>query len=143
MYGPMISGDALDVYDDMIVTGSNRNKEVIQIFSLGQRALVQNIEWEAASRRDIESGFVYATKFSKPKPNLIIAGGAGKNDIKIFENNADGSASFRVLSTITDLEAPVMSLDHSKNGDNFAFGLQNGKVYIVNHHLEEGDFEGY
>ena len=29
MYGPMISGDALDVHDDLIVAGSNRNKEVI------------------------------------------------------------------------------------------------------------------
>lgn len=83
------------------------------------------------------------TKFSKPNPNLILAGGAGKNEFKIFENNADGSATFRVLCSITDLESPVLSLDHSKTGDNFAFGCQNGKIYMCNHKLEEGDFEGY
>lgn len=32
--GPTCSGDSLDIYDDMIVTGSYRNKEVMQIFSL-------------------------------------------------------------------------------------------------------------
>ena len=84
--------------------------------------MVSNIEWESATRRDLESGFVYSTKFSKPNPNLIIAGGAGKNEIKIFENNADGSSTFRTLAAITDLESPVLSLDHSKAGNNFAFG---------------------
>ena len=29
IYGPQISGDALDIYDDMIITGSNRNKDIV------------------------------------------------------------------------------------------------------------------
>jgi hypothetical protein len=29
IFGPQISGEALDAYDDMIVAGSNRNKEVL------------------------------------------------------------------------------------------------------------------
>jgi WD40 repeat protein len=29
IYGPHISGDSLDIYDDMIIAGSNRNKEVM------------------------------------------------------------------------------------------------------------------
>lgn len=45
-------------------------------------------------------GFVYATRFSKPIPNLILAGGAGRNEVKIFENNVDGSQTFKNMATI-------------------------------------------
>jgi len=117
-----MSGDALDIFDDMIIAGSNRNKEVLQMFSYSKRALISNIEWEATSRKDIESGFVFGARFSKPIPNFIIAGGAGKKEVKIFENNADGSATFRILSSIQEFETPCLSLDTSKSGDTFAFG---------------------
>jgi hypothetical protein len=58
--------------------------------------LISTVEWE--SRKDVEAGFIFATRFSKPLPHLIIAGGAGNNDLKIFENNADQSGTFRVLA---------------------------------------------
>lgn len=61
---------------------------------------MNNIEWEMTSRKDLEAGYLYATRFSKPKPNIIIAGGAGKNEVKVFENNADGSGTFRTLCQI-------------------------------------------
>ena len=32
--GPYVSGDSIDMYDDMIVTGSSRNKNCMQMFSL-------------------------------------------------------------------------------------------------------------
>lgn len=63
--------------------------------------------------------------------------------MKIFENNADGSASFRILGAISDIEKPVLCMDTSKTGDNFVFGCQDGKVYVFNYKIEEGDFEGY
>jgi WD40 repeat protein len=34
--GPLIVGDSLDIFNDYIVTGSNRNKDVMQIFSISQ-----------------------------------------------------------------------------------------------------------
>ncbi|CDW81377.1 wd repeat protein [Stylonychia lemnae] len=144
IYGPQISGDALDIYDDMIIAGCNRNKDIVQMFSLSKKQLIYNIDWESSSRKDIESGYLYGAKFSRPHPNYIVAGGAGKNEVKVFENNADGSASFRILSSIHELEAPCLAIDTSKAGDNFAFSCQDGRIYICNYKLEEGyDFEGY
>lgn len=87
---------------------------------------------------------MFGTRFSKPNPNLIIAGGGGKNEVKIFENNADGSANFRMLTNIHELESPCLSLDVTKNGDNFAFGCQDGRIFLCNYKFEDGiDFEGY
>ena len=115
------------------------------MFSLKQRELLHNIEFDNSARRDMESGFVFATRFSKPTPNFILAGGAGKNEVRIFENNADGSANFRTLAHISELETPCLSMDATKSGDHFAFGCQDGKVYLFGYKLEEtgGEFEGY
>ena len=144
VYGPNVSGDSLDIYDDIIVAGSNRNKEVMQMFSLSKRSLIANIDWESSTRKDIEAGYVFGTRFSKPDPHFIFAAAGGKNEIKIFENNVDGSASLRIVTHITDIESPCLSIDTAKSGDTFAFGCQDGRVYILNYKLEEGlEFEGY
>lgn len=129
----------------MILTGSNRCKDIVQIFSFQKRQLITNVEWELSSKKDLEAGFVYAARFSKPHPDLIFAGGAGRNEIKIFENNVDGSASMRNLAIINELESPVLSMDMQKSGENFVFGLQDGRIYIVNYKIDDslGEFEGY
>jgi hypothetical protein len=38
-----------------------------------------------------------------------------------------------------------LALDASKNGDTFVFGLQDGRIYLVNYKIDEllGEFEGY
>lgn len=114
------------------------------MFSFSKRQLIHNIEWESSSRKDGEAGYVFGTRFSKPNPNLIIAGGAGKNEVKLFENNADGSATFRIVASIQDIETPCLSLDTAKTGDQFAFGCQDGRIYICAYKFEEGiEFEGY
>ena len=142
IFGPAISGDSLDIFGDMIVTGSNRNKDTVQIFSISRRQLIQNVDWEATAKKDFDAGFSLATKFSKPNPNLIFSGGAGKNEIKIFENNIDGSASMRILGTITDLESPCLCIDAAKNGESILFGLQDGSIYTVGYKIDD-DMEGY
>jgi COMPASS component SWD3 len=63
IFGPQLNGDSLDVFDDMIVTGSNRNKDVMQIFSLSKHQLIQTFDYEV-TKKDIESGFVLGAKFS-------------------------------------------------------------------------------
>ena len=122
IYGPQVSGDALDVYDDMIVAGSNRNKDCLQLFSLSKHQLVQNIDWEISQKKDLEAGFLFGTRFMRGKPDLIFAGGAGKNEMKVFENNCDGAANMRILGQISEIDSPVLSMDTAKNGD-VALGL--------------------
>ena len=34
--GPLLVGDSLDVLNDYIITGSNRNRDVMQIYSISQ-----------------------------------------------------------------------------------------------------------
>lgn len=106
----------------MIVAGSNRNKECLQLFSLSKHQLIQNIDWEISQKKDPEAGFLFATRFMRPRPDLIFAGGAGKNELKIFENNCDGHGTMRILGQISEIDSPILSMDTAKNGD-IALGL--------------------
>jgi hypothetical protein len=51
----------------------------------------------------------------------------------------------RNLAVINELESPVLSMDIQKSGENFVFGLQDGRIYVVNYKIDEslGEFEGY
>lgn len=91
--GPIICGDSLDIYDDMIVTGSNRNKEEMIAFSFSQRKRVHT--WEFNQNKDYEAGYVFTTKFSNDG-NFIFAGGAGRNELKVFANNSDSAATYKL-----------------------------------------------
>lgn len=112
IFGPSISGDSLDVYEDMIVSGSIRNKDIMQIFSLSHQKLVHTFNF--ASHTDHETGFVLSTKFSNDG-NFIFTGGAGKNELKVFMNNADSSATFKTQMEIKDLPAAVFTIDKAPN----------------------------
>ena len=60
---------------------------------------------------------------------MIIAGGAGKNEVKFFENNIDYGNTFKTLGGI-DMDRAILSIDSSKN-ENVAFGLADGRIYVV------------
>lgn len=92
--GPECSGDSIDLYDDMIVSGSSRNKDVMQMFSLSQMKKIYTWDYNSASK-DIDSGYVLGTRFSNDG-NFIFAGGAGHNELRVFSNNCDGSANFKL-----------------------------------------------
>jgi hypothetical protein len=68
---------------------------------------------------------VFSSRFSNDG-NLIFAGGAGKNELKVFMNNADTSANFKIQAEIKDLPAAVLTIDKSPIDKQFAFGLANG-----------------
>ena len=49
-----------------------------------------------------ESGFVLAARFSKdPDRSLIFAGGAGRNELKCFDNDLENMGRFKELVSLT------------------------------------------
>lgn len=69
------------------------------------------LDWD--TRKEHDTGYVFATRFAKPHGNAIFCGSAGKNEMKIFDNNGD---NFRILGSMNDFGAAVLTLDTSKNG---------------------------
>ena len=91
-----------------------------------------------------DSGYLLVARFSNCG-NFIFAGGAGKNELKIFANNCDSSANFKILMEIRELPAAVMSMDAHPVEKYFTFGLENGCIYVVHYENDEEspDFEPY
>eukprot|EP00351_Strombidinopsis_sp_SopsisLIS2011_P000483 CAMPEP_0116878596 /NCGR_PEP_ID=MMETSP0463-20121206/10339_1 /TAXON_ID=181622 /ORGANISM="Strombidinopsis sp, Strain SopsisLIS2011" /LENGTH=120 /DNA_ID=CAMNT_0004526961 /DNA_START=774 /DNA_END=1136 /DNA_ORIENTATION=- len=87
------------------------------------RSKIAVLDWD--TRKDPEAGYVFATRFAKPNGNAIFCGSAGKNEMKIFDNNGD---NFRVLGSMHDFGASVLTMDTAKNGKQFCFGTSDGRV---------------
>ena len=51
--------------------------------------------WEWNQSRDNETGYCFDTKFTNDG-NFIVAGGAGKNELKVFANNSDSTATMKL-----------------------------------------------
>ena len=105
IYGPLICGDAIDIYHDgyTVLTGSYRQDDCIQLWDLRTRTCSRVIGWdgpdagsslfndenndingERRKNRPREAPFLYTTAFSK-KQDLVLAGGAGKNELRVFD----------------------------------------------------------
>lgn len=141
MYGPHICGDAIDIFGNHILTGSYRSKDVLQLWDIKMRKLFKTIEWEGIQRAGGEAAFLYAAQFSKPHGDLIIAGGAGRNEVKIFDNMND----HRLVGTISDIPKACLGADFSNKGSMFAFGCADGCLRVMNCVLSEPseDFTEY
>jgi len=143
MRGPEISGDSLDIFEDLIVSGSYRNQEAMQIFSISQRKRVHTWEWNQS--RDLDSGYCFSTRFTNDG-NFIIAGGAGNNELKVFMNNSDTTATFKLQMEVKNLPCAITNVATNPNPDTkqIAFGLSNGMVYVLSYDVDaNAEFEPY
>eukprot|EP00946_MAST-07B_sp_MAST-7B-sp1_P004115 g4115.t1 len=116
-YGPHVCGDAVDIYDGTILTGSYRNNDQLQLWDFGTGKLVKTIPWGSAASASGARGQacqLYAASFS-PGGKLIGAGGAGINEAKIFDRTC-GDA---LVGTVAGLSRGVYSLDFNSDGSKF------------------------
>ena len=141
MGGPQISGDSIDIHGDIIVTGSNRGSDVMQLFSISQQRRIFTFDYSPKSITKINEGYSLATKFSHDG-NFIITGGAGLREIKMFVNDSDSTAQFSTAVESFRLSSPVYSLACNSTKDQFAVGMENGNVHLVSYEVDD-DFEGY
>lgn len=89
-----------------------------------------------------ESGYVLSTRFSKDKDHsLIFAGGAGRNELKVFDNDTDGSGYFKQMGTFSDNRHAIMCMDVSPNGKMLAFGNGNGQIFVSQFELNGNEDE--
>ena len=101
--GPMVAGDSIDINGDQIVAGSNRHKEPLAVYSISMLKVIQEISFDPPNTSFPESGYCLATRLSKDRDrSLIFAGGAGRNELRVFDNDTDGSGRFRELGNLNN-----------------------------------------
>lgn len=96
--GTECTSDSIDIKGDMMLTGSYRNHSEMSLLSCVNQKLVFNWDFHRrshyAENQQSENGFVLGARFSHCG-NFIFAGGAGKNELKVWMNNSDTSQSFK------------------------------------------------
>ena len=64
----------------------------------------------------------------KTTGDLIIAGGSGYNEVKIFDSNL----YFKPCASVRDLSRATFTVDFSNGGDMFAMGGGDGVIRVFN-----------
>jgi COMPASS component SWD3 len=124
IFGPHICGDAIDVQNGMILTGSWREGNQLQIWDFGSGKLIEDIPWNRGKSASSGACMLYAAKFNI-SGTLIGAGGSGVNEAKIFDIKRENA----VVGTLTGLSGGVFSIDWTKN-DTFAIGSGDHSIRI-------------
>lgn len=134
IFGPHVAGDAVDIVDGVVLTGSWRPENPLQTWDLGTGELIEDIEWHQSALKG-EGCALYAAQFSKKKHNLIAAGGSNANMAKVFDRD-NGNA---LVGTIAGLSRGVFALDWH-NDDLLA--VAGGDCSVRLFKVEEGDSKG-
>ena len=119
--GPHICGDAIDTCDNLLIAGSWRTHEQLQLFDLRTGKMLKSTRWAMMS--DDRQTQVYTARFINS--SSFIAGGSGTNQAKLFSVDSFSSVGSSILFT-----GGVYSCDVSKDGKKVCFGASNGAVQL-------------
>ena len=129
IYGPKICGDSLDIYDDYILSGAYQPDNQLHIWKLSTGESLFPIDWNAELPSP-EPCSVYSAQFEPKYGTVVVAGGAGYNEVKVFD--VHGTSQLRPVAQICELSRPVFSIDYSKDSDMIAMGGGEGVVRVFN-----------
>ena len=126
IYGPHLCGDALDVRDGELLTGSWRPTKQVQLWDAASGVLSSELPFvhKGVDGRD-EACNVYAAQFSKAGAATIAAGGSGNNEMRLFDRKS--------LAPLAKMRLPrgVYGLDMSNDGSRIAVAGGDCTVRVV------------
>lgn len=136
--GAHICGDALDMKDNYVLTGSYKVKDQIKIFDIRKFELVETVNWEF--NRENHTSYIYCAQFSKSRGtvnNYFAVGGSGINQFRVFDDTDHSKkddkkhVKDRGLFCCEETPGQVYSLDFSNNLTNIlAVGCGDGIVRV-------------
>lgn len=126
--GPLICADGIDIFEEVILTGSWRDNDQVQMWDLGTGKFISTVKWEGGIRVSHDPCPVYACQFSKQDGSLILAGGSNANEVRLFDRNKLDS----LVCVIYDISREITTVDFSNLGDKFCFGGSDGMIRVFN-----------
>jgi COMPASS component SWD3 len=88
IFGPDLSSNAIDIHDNVIVTGSHRGRNPLQTFDIRKKELIQTLEWDYSGEVS-ESSYLNCVNISH-SGDMIFGGGKGE-ELKFFELDDNGN----------------------------------------------------
>lgn len=89
-----------------------------------------------------ESGYVFCCRFGKDKDlPVIFAGTAGRNELRIFDNDSEGTGRYKELGHINDNRNVIMCMDTASNGKQLAWGNSAGQIFVSPYSIGQAEEE--
>lgn len=79
IYGPHLAGEAIDIQNETVLTGSWRQKDALETWDFGTGKKLQTISNGVS--------MVYTAKFLVDREGYCVAGGTGLNELRVFNLN--------------------------------------------------------
>ncbi len=114
--GPYICGDAIDIKDNIILTGSC-NSDYLQLWD------TRNLKCEYDSFEGPDEGNIYSTQFGK---NSI---GVGQSSINSFRTYNSNNYDNEII--LDYLDKPVYTIHFSNDGEYCAIGGADANIKII------------
>jgi WD40 repeat protein len=117
IYGPHVCSDTLDLNGSLLLSGSWRTHDQVQIWDLRNFAISQTLKWESDPQC-----LIYAAKFH-PSGSFVAVGGSGANEVRLtsLKNPRDCEK--------LEFDGTVYALAFSKEGKELVVGTHKGAVY--------------
>lgn len=125
IFGMKTYGDCLDIQENVILTGHNRDKKQLQLWDLGTYKVMEEITWDPSHNpaTDFDNP-VTAAKFSRNTSNYIVAFSGIAKQARIFDRR-NGNRLCHVQST----SGEVNSVDFFSSSDTVVYGGSLGALH--------------
>eukprot|EP00743_Colponemidia_sp_Colp-15_P002144 GILK01002326.1.p1 GENE.GILK01002326.1~~GILK01002326.1.p1 ORF type:complete len:393 (+),score=63.42 GILK01002326.1:66-1181(+) len=134
IYGPHICGDSVDIQNDVVLSGSWRPEEQLQLWDYRSGDIIETIKWRHGIGSSTEPCLLYAAQFSKGSADMIVAGGSGSNEAKIF----DRTRGNRPFGTIAGMTRACYTVDFSADNKMVSVAGGDGTIRILEIQQLEG-----
>jgi len=74
-FGPHIAGAALDIQNEVVLTGSWRTTDPIETYDFGTGKRITSIS---------DTSMIYTAKFLPDREGFCVAGGTGVNELRVY-----------------------------------------------------------
>jgi len=95
IYGMKVYGDGLDIQDNVILTGHNRDKRQLQLWDLGTHKLIEDIKWDPVPdpTAPLDASITVA-RFSKLNYNYIVAFSGILRQYRVFDRKNENKLCY-------------------------------------------------
>lgn len=124
--GPNISGEALDYRKQMVLTGSHREDDTLELWDFATRKRMREIKWNNSETKG--NAYIYSTQFAKVMGEYVVAGCSGLNEVKIFDLDED----CKEICTVFGMNKGCYSVDFGNCSKKIAFSGGDGVIYVCN-----------
>jgi len=126
VFGPCLSGESLDIKNNLILSGSYRDKEPLELYDL--RNFKKLCEINTRTKLGDSVNYVSSCSFGKNKnnENYIIAGSCMNNIVGIFKKDL----VYKADVIVSGVGSAVYSSGFANTENKFYYGTSDGKFNI-------------